>query len=126
MTKLARSKTIVLIDDDEDLRFTVALSLRDAGYEVEEFESADGALPVVTAKPPAAIFLDYRIDGMSAPAFVEALRAKSLGDVPVVLLTGSQNIGDLAKEMQVFDALPKPFDLDELLKRAKSASEANR
>ena len=126
MGKLERSKTIVLVDDDEDLRFTVALSLRDAGYEVEEFESADAALPAVTAKPPAAIFLDYRIDGMTAPAFVEALRAKSLGDVPVVLLTGSQNIGDLAREMQVFDALPKPFDLDELLRRAKSASEANR
>ena len=126
MGNVARSKKIVLVDDDEDLRFTVALSLRDAGFDVDEFESADAALPAVTEQPPAAIFLDYRIDGMSAPAFVDALRARSLGDVPVVLLTGSQNIGDLAREMRVFDALPKPFDLDELLKRAKSASEANR
>jgi CheY-like chemotaxis protein len=126
MGKLARSKTIVLVDDDEDLRFTIALSLRDAGFEVDEYESADEALPKVTASPPAAIFLDYRIDGMSAPAFVEALRAGALGDVPVVLLTGSQNIGDLAKEMDVFDALPKPFELDELVRRAKAASEANR
>jgi DNA-binding NtrC family response regulator len=126
MGKLERSKTIVLVDDDEDLRFTVALSLRDAGFTVDEYETADAALPAVTANPPAAIFLDYRIDGMSAPAFVQALRARALGDVPVVLLTGSQNIGDLAREMQVFDALPKPFDLDDLLKRARSASDANR
>lgn len=126
MGKLARSNTIVLVDDDEDLRFTVALSLRDAGFTVDEYESADAALPAVTAHPPGAIFLDYRIDGMSAPAFVEALRARELGDVPLVLLTGSQNIGDLAKEMKVFDALAKPFDLDELLRRAKTANEANR
>lgn len=126
MGTLSRSKKLFVIDDDEDLRFTVAISLRDAGFVVEEFASADDALPAALAAPPAAVFLDYRIDGMTAPDFVEALRARSLGDVPIVLLTGSQNIGDLAKQMQVFDALPKPFDLDDLVSRAKAASAANR
>jgi len=126
MSKLQRSKKIFLIDDDEDLRFTIGLSLRDAGFDVDEFESADAALPAALREPPGAIFLDYRIDGMSAPAFVDALRERALDAVPVVLLTGSQNIGDLAREMRVFDALPKPFELDELVARARSANAANR
>lgn len=126
MENRPRSKKLVLIDDDDDLRFTVGLSLRDAGFEVDEFPSADDALPKVIQEPPAAVFLDYRIEGMSAPDFVHALREKACGDVPIVLLTGSQNIGDLAREMEVFDALPKPFDLDDLIARAKTASAANR
>lgn len=126
---LPRSQTLFLIDDDDDLRFTVGLSLRDAGFEVSEFPSADEALAAVEPSPdklPAAIFLDYRIEGMTAPDFVESLRAKGLDELPVVLLTGSQNIGEIAAQMRVFDALPKPFDIDDLITRAKAASAANR
>jgi DNA-binding NtrC family response regulator len=123
---LARSQTLFLIDDDDDLRFTVGLSLRDAGFDVSEFPSADEALSAVESTVPAAIFLDYRIEGMTAPDFVDALRSKGLDELPIVLLTGSQNIGDLAAQMRVFDALPKPFDIDDLIARAKAASAANR
>ena len=126
MSTLPRSSTLFLIDDDDDLRFTIGLSLRDAGFEVREFASADEALVDVVKEPPAAIFLDYRIDGMSAEAFVKALRDQSLGAVPVVLLTGSQNIGQLARDLGVFDSLSKPFDLDDLVARAHAASAANR
>ena len=123
---LDRTQTLFLIDDDDDLRFTVGLSLRDAGFDVSEFPSADEALAAVKSAVPAAIFLDYRIEGMTAPAFVDALRAGGLGEIPIVLLTGSQNIGEIAAQMKVFDALPKPFDIDDLIARAKTASAANR
>lgn len=125
-TPQPRSQKLVLIDDDEDLRFTIGLSLRDAGLDVLELASADEALIEVRRERPAAIFLDYHIDGMTAPSFVEALRSEGFGDVPVVLLTGSQNIGEIAAEMKVSDALAKPFDLDELVRRAKKAMAANR
>lgn len=115
-----RSHKIYLIDDDDDLRFTIALSLRDAGFDVEEFSSADDALPRVRSAPPGAVFLDYRIEGMSAEEFVEGTRA--LPDAPpIVLLTGSHDIADLARQMRVFDWLGKPFDLDELVARARKA-----
>lgn len=115
-----RSDEVFLIDDDDDLRFTIGLSLRDAGLNVKEFASADEALPEVIAKPPGAIFLDYRIEGMSAEEFVHAVRETG-EPPPVVLLTGTHNIADLAKQMQVFDWLGKPFDIDELVARAHKA-----
>lgn len=116
----ARSDEVFLIDDDDDLRFTIGLSLRDAGLNVREFASADEALPEVVAKPPGAVFLDYRIEGMTAEDFVSAVHAKR-DDVPVVLLTGTHNIADLAKQMNVFDYLGKPFDIDDLVARARKA-----
>ncbi len=117
---MPRSNEVFLIDDDDDLRFTIGLSLRDAGLEVREFASADEALPVATASPPGAVFLDYRIEGMSAEDFVRALR-DAAADVPVILLTGTHNIADLARQMQVFDWLGKPFDIDDLVERARKA-----
>lgn len=115
-----RSDELFLIDDDDDLRFTIGLSLRDAGLQVREFASADEALPAVVATPPGAIFLDYRIEGMTAEEFVKAIREKGT-DPPVVLLTGTHNIADLAKQMKVFDWLGKPFDIDDLVARARKA-----
>ncbi|MGZ3421582.1 MAG: response regulator [Polyangiales bacterium] len=117
---MARSNEVYLIDDDDDLRFTIGLSLRDAGLEVKEFASADEALPEVIARPPGAIFLDYRIEGMTAEEFVKNVRASG-NDPPVVLLTGTHNVADLAKTMKVFDWLGKPFDIDELVARAQKA-----
>jgi len=115
-----RSNQIYLIDDDDDLRFTIALSLRDAGFEVEEFASADDALPHVISRPPGAVFLDYRIEGMSAEEFVSKVHERADAP-PIVLLTGTHNVADLAKQMGVFDWLGKPFDLDELVARAHKA-----
>lgn len=115
-----RSNEVFLIDDDDDLRFTIGLSLRDAGLAVQEFASADEALPAVIEAPPGAIFLDYRIEGMTAEEFVKAMREKGQ-ESPVVLLTGTHNIADLAKSMNVFDWLGKPFDIDELVARAHKA-----
>jgi DNA-binding NtrC family response regulator len=117
---MARSDELFLIDDDDDLRFTIGLSLRDAGLSVREFASADEALPEVLATPPGAVFLDYRIEGMSAEDFLTEMRAKGQ-NVPVVLLTGTHNIADLARQMNVFDYLGKPFDIDDLVARARKA-----
>lgn len=120
-----RSNTLYLIDDDDDLRFTIALSLRDANFEVEEFASADDALARVGEQRPGAILLDYHIEGMSAEEFVRALGAldpEHPEDAPpVVLLTGTHNVADVARQLGVFDWLPKPFDLDELVARANKA-----
>ena len=122
----SRSQKLFLVDDDDDLRFTIALSLRDAGFDVKEFACADDALPEVLAEPPGAVLLDYRIEGMTAPAFVDAMRKAGHDSVPVVLLTGSHNIDEIAADMKVFDALPKPFDIDQLILRANAAIAANR
>ncbi len=122
---LSRSNEVYLIDDDDDLRFTIALSLRDAGLDVKEFASADDALPAVLSAPPGAIFLDYRIEGMTAEEFVEKLR-ESKQPAPVVLLTGTHNIADLAQQLGVFDWLGKPFDIDDLVARANKAIAHNR
>lgn len=115
-----RSNQIYLIDDDDDLRFTIALSLRDAGFDVEEFSSADDALPSVVKRRPGAVFLDYRIEGMTAEEFVQQVHALEEAP-PIVLLTGTHNVADLAKQMGVSDWLGKPFDLDDLVARANKA-----
>jgi DNA-binding response OmpR family regulator len=115
-----RSGRIFLIDDDDDLRFTVALSLRDAGLDVAAFASADEAWPAILAQRPGAVFLDYRVEGMSAEELVRRLGA--LDDAPpVVLLSGAPDLADLARTLGALAWLGKPFALEELVSRARSA-----
>jgi FixJ family two-component response regulator len=112
---------LFLIDDDDDLRFTMGLALRDAGFDVREFSSADDALEAALGSEPGAVFLDYHIEGMTAEEFVGAMRERGLARVPVMLLTGSADVREIAKSLGVFDWLAKPFELDTLIERAKSA-----
>lgn len=120
-TGASRSKLLFVIDDDDDLRFTMGLALRDAGFEVRELASADEALEALSSSMPGAIFLDYHIEGTTAEALVEALRARGLGAVPVMLLTGSADVREIAARMRVFGWLAKPFEIDALIDRANKA-----
>jgi DNA-binding NtrC family response regulator len=120
-TGSSRSKLLFVIDDDDDLRFTMGLALRDAGFDVRELASADEALQAASSSRPGAIFLDYHIEGTTAEELVDALRARGLGGVPVLLLTGSADIREIAARIGVFGWLAKPFELDDLVDRATKA-----
>ncbi len=120
-TAAPRSRVIFLVDDDDDLRFTLGLALRDAGFEVEEFANARAALTAAEARPPGALLLDYYVEGMDAEQLVSTLRAHGLNHVPVVLLTGNSDVREIAKRLGVFGWLAKPFELDALIERATAA-----
>lgn len=116
-----QTEALFLIDDDDDLRFTMGLALRDAGFAVREFASADEALEAASSSRPGAIFLDYHIEGMTAEELVAAMRAGELADVPILLLTGSADIREIAARLGVFGWLGKPFELDALIEKATQA-----
>ncbi len=119
-----RTQTVFLVDDDDDLRFTLALALRDAGFEVREFGTASAAFEAARASTPGALLLDYHVEGMSAETLVASMRANGLGHVPILLLTGSSEVRELARSLGVFDWLAKPFELDALIAHTRAALDA--
>lgn len=120
----SRSQSVFLVDDDDDLRFTLALALRDVGFEVREFPSASAAFEAACETTPGALLLDYHVEGMSAEALVASLRAHGLGHVPILLLTGSSDVRAIARSLGAFDWLAKPFELDALIERTRAALDA--
>ena len=66
--------SILIIDDDDNLRNTLALILQKAGYSVTTVENADGALHILKAGAFDLAFLDLKMPGMDGSALLEDLQ----------------------------------------------------
>jgi EAL domain-containing protein (putative c-di-GMP-specific phosphodiesterase class I) len=83
--------TILVVDDDNDVRFVVAGSLRQAGFTVQEAETGEVALQRLAAGGAEAVISDISMPGLTGVELLKMIRAHDL-DVPVVLLTGRPSL----------------------------------
>ncbi len=88
-TRRGEGATILVVDDEEDIRELLAELLTDAGYRAMVAESAEAALEMMTrdAPNPVAIVTDQSMPGMNGIEFAERVR-KSAPRLPIILCTG--------------------------------------
>jgi CheY-like chemotaxis protein len=106
---------ILVIDDDLEIRESIAACLEWEGFQVESAAGGAEGLASLRRARPAVIVCDVQMPGMTGPEFLARLRADAgLRDIPVVLMSGTPAVA--GRTTSGADAhLPKPFDLDELL-----------
>jgi CheY-like chemotaxis protein len=108
--------SVLVIDDDLDIRETLAEILRDEGYSVVTAIHGAHALELLTSIRPAVILLDLNMPVMNGKQFREAQRRDpSLVRIPTVVMTAVDRIKDLTADLSVEEALPKPIKLPDLL-----------
>lgn len=111
-------KTILVIDDDDALRKTLAIGLRGAGFYVLDANGADEGTQILSKISVDAIVLDRMMVGIDGLSFLKQMRANG-NTTPVIMLTamtGPENtIDGLAGGAD--DYLAKPFQLRELVLR---------
>lgn len=83
--------TILVVDDDNDVRAVVAEILRQAGFNVEEAETGEIALQKLVPGGAEAVISDISMPGLSGVEMLRKLRTRDL-DIPVVLLTGRPSL----------------------------------
>lgn len=83
--------TILVVDDDEDVRFVVASGLRQAGFRVVEAETGEIALEKLTSAGADAVISDISMPGLTGVEMLRMIRSRDL-DLPVVLLTGRPSL----------------------------------
>jgi CheY-like chemotaxis protein len=107
---------VLVVEDDADIRLVMLEALHSAGYEAEAVAGGVHALERLRAgTQPQLILLDSNMAGMSGAAFREAqLQDPALAAIPVLLLSGGENLSDQAQAMRV-NFLHKPFRLAELM-----------
>ena len=110
-----RPLSVLVVDDDEDIREVLSEILRARGYAVQTAAEGREALALLRAgAPPALILLDMRMPGMSGWEFRhEQRRDPQLAGIPIVVLSGG-NLRGVAASLGAADVLAKPVDLDEL------------
>jgi CheY-like chemotaxis protein len=105
--------TVLVVEDDEDLRSAVIELLQAAGYEVEGAENGAVALERVATRRPRLILLDVRMPVMNGREFTRVFRER-YGRVPIVAWTAAPDPRRIATELEADGCLSKPFDIDEL------------
>jgi CheY-like chemotaxis protein len=111
-------KRVLVIDDDDDIRMLVRLSLqRVGGLEVIEASNGREGLDLARSEVPDAILLDVMMPEMDGPTTVlELRRIPETAAIPVVLLTAKVQARDQERfaELPIQGTIPKPFDPLEL------------
>lgn len=116
-------KRVVVVDDEPSVGEAVRDLLSAEGYDVETPGDAQSALPALLRAAPDLVILDINMPGMSGWEFCSLLRRQSTTrSVPVLFLTGRQDVRDRITAMQVggSDYLSKPFGAEELRKKVRS------
>jgi two-component system, response regulator PdtaR len=115
---MAPALTVLVAEDDADLRLLVCTTLRREGYEVVEAADGAQALELGELHRPALAVLDInmpRLDGVEV--------AERLDAVPVIFLTAQTRRADLERVLAVGPVayIPKPFPLDRLREQVRAA-----
>lgn len=112
---------ILVVDDDQAVRDSLARSLQYSGYEVSTAVDGIEALARLSALRPDAVVMDVmmpRLDGLETTRML-----RSTGnDVPILVLTARDAVGDRVDGLDAGgdDYMAKPFSLDELLARLRA------
>ena len=106
--------TVLVVEDDDDLRDLLTSLLEHEGFEVASARNGLDALEYLrTHAPPCIIVLDLMMPVMSGPEFrAEQLRDGDLADIPVVVLSASHDGRRQAEAMRAHEFFPKPVPID--------------
>jgi FixJ family two-component response regulator len=118
---------VFVVDDDISVRESLELLIRNGGWQVETFESAQEFLSRPRISVPSCLVLDVALPGLSG-LDLQKLVAVDRADLPIIFITG---YGDVPTTVQAMKAgavefLTKPFDDDTLLSAIRQALERSR
>jgi UDP-3-O-acyl N-acetylglucosamine deacetylase len=110
------SETILVVDDEENIRHTLRGVLADEGYDVLEAPDGRRALELLEHTAPRLAIVDVWMPEVDGIELVERMRAQAPG-IPVIVISGHGSIETAVRVIRLgaFDFLEKPFPLDALL-----------
>ena len=117
------SQRIWVVDDDRSVRFVLATALRDAGYDVDGFDSAASALQALgTRGVPDLLFTDVRMPGEDGLKLLDRLK-HAHPSLPVIVMSAYTDVASTAGAFRggAQEFLSKPFDLDDAVALAARA-----
>jgi len=113
--------TILIVDDEYLIADILSFTLEDEGYLTVTAGSGQRALSILDREKPQLIITDYMMPGMNGIELAEAVRAhKTLGQLPMILMSGAQAHLGVARPDLFVDVFDKPFEIQAVLSRVKS------
>src|ERR1041385_7446995 len=113
---MARTTSILIIDDEEIMREILETLLSREGYSVRVAASGAEGVELARSVPFDAVIVDVMMPGMDGMAVLEELK-KLDDDLPVIMITAFASVENAIAAMKrgAFDYITKPFKNDEVL-----------
>ncbi len=114
------SATILIIDDELQIRRFLKIALKSAGYDVYEAENGESGIAVAARQQPDLVILDLGLPDLDGIAVLKQLREWS--QVPVIVLSvrSSEKEKVAALDAGAQDYVTKPFGIEEFLARVRA------
>lgn len=115
--------TILIVEDEQDIRELLAYSLNKEGFTVIEADNGVTALSHAATKQPDLVILDLMLPGMDGLSVCKQMqRDPATADIPVVMLTAKGEEVDriVGLELGAADYIVKPFSLREVALRIRA------
>ncbi len=121
------SGRVLIVDDEEAIRFSLRGILEDEGMEVLEAATAEEGLTLADSGAPDLVFLDIWLPGMDGMDALRQLRANH-PELPVVMISGHGTIETAVEAIRdgAYDFIEKPLSLDKIVIVSGRAVEAAR
>ena len=118
-------KTVLIVDDEPDMRLAIRNVLKIRGYNVVESGDGNNAVEAVGKDNPDLILLDIRLPGMDGIEVLERIR-KFNKNIPIVMITGYGHIQSAVDVMKLGaqEYLQKPFENAQLIEIVKRFTES--
>ena len=122
------SATILVVDDEKNIRRTLRMVLEGEGFTVEEAESAERGLELLEQGAIDLAILDVRLPAMSGIEALERIRTRpEWASLPVLMISGHASVGEAVQAVRsgAADFFEKPLDRDRVLVSVRNALELN-
>jgi CheY-like chemotaxis protein len=120
----APSKTVLIADDDEDVRLVLGLPLEAAHYRIVEASTGPEAVALAKRERFDLIVMDWNMPGMTGAELLRTLHEDvALKGVPIIVLTGQTSQSDVAqgRALGAYAYLIKPVPIRQFLDTVRAA-----
>jgi len=118
------SRSILIVDDDKDLRFILGDILSEEGYQVQLAARGEEALAMLEKAPVNLLVTDMKMPGLSGLDLFKQ-SSRRWPHIPVVILTAHGNVDEALEMIRqgAYDYIAKPYNTQDLLMRISRALE---
>ena len=114
------NKTVLIIDDQDDLRFILSFDLKKKGYQAIQAKNGKEGIDLAKKSMPGIILLDRKMPEMDGLETCRKIKEdESIKHIPVLMVSGKAQKDELHQAVEAGAAgyIIKPFKFDELFKK---------
>jgi len=117
-------QTVLVVDDDEDIREICAEALEDAGFAALAAACGAEACALLDSEPVDIVLTDLEMPEVSGLDLLRVVKERNL-DAGVILMTGHATVDSAVDALKTgaYDYITKPFNLDDLVSRVNRLAE---